>query len=237
MKAITPEPTLAGQVYESIRKSIISGQLAPGSLHSVKSLADSLEVSRTPVREALIDLAAVDMVRFERNRGVRILETQLPDLVEIFVIRLLAEPPMAYRATECMTESGKREIERSFKAMESAASAGNEPLMMEHDRRFHVLLVEQAGNERLARYMDQLRDLILSRGVSTVGKSRSLSDVVDAHRRILCALVAGDAAGAAEAMRDHVLQTAEMIVTQEHQGDPAELRRWAQLSAVPIPKP
>ena len=52
---------------------MITGELAPGSLYSVQTLADQLGVSRTPVREALIKLAQQGMVRFERNRGVRVL--------------------------------------------------------------------------------------------------------------------------------------------------------------------
>ena len=51
MRTIRPDSSLARQVYDSIRASIIRGELAPGSLHSVQELADVLGVSRTPVRE------------------------------------------------------------------------------------------------------------------------------------------------------------------------------------------
>ena len=72
-------------------------------MHSVGSLAEMLGVSRTPVREALIELASRGMVRFERNRGVRVVETSVHDLDEIFEMRRLLEPPAARKAVEQMT--------------------------------------------------------------------------------------------------------------------------------------
>src|SRR5688572_23283914 len=80
---IGPRPSRTQEALDVLRASIISGELVSGSLHSVASLADTLGVSRTPVREALIELAARGMVRFERNRGVRILQTSIHDLEEI----------------------------------------------------------------------------------------------------------------------------------------------------------
>ena len=80
LQAITAEASITDRVRDSIREAIIDGRLAPGSLHSVQSLASSFAVSRTPVREALIDLEGRGMVEFERNRGVRILQTSIHDL-------------------------------------------------------------------------------------------------------------------------------------------------------------
>ena len=103
LQEIKAESSLTARVRESIRQAIIDGSLEPGSLHSVQSLADIFKVSRTPVREALIDLAGADMVEFERNRGVRILETSVHDLEEILVLRILLEVPATHRAAGRMT--------------------------------------------------------------------------------------------------------------------------------------
>ncbi|MCZ7528634.1 MAG: GntR family transcriptional regulator [Acidimicrobiia bacterium] len=232
MKAIKAERSLADQVYDSIRDSILSGRLVPGTLHSVKSLADELEVSRTPVREALIDLASQGMVRFERNRGVRILQRTAHDILEIFSLRLLMEVPATRAAVPRLTDGAVRMLEKEFDRMGAAADAGDEPRMMRHDRRFHVVLLEASGNERLARATDQLRDQILTQGVSTVGRSRSLPEVVEPHRRILEAARRRDAHAAAAAMRDHVLSTGRLILTQEG-GDPSALEEWASFVTYP----
>ncbi len=229
MRTIRPD-SLTRQVYESIRASIIRGELAPGSLHSVQELADVLGVSRTPVREALIDLSTQGMVRFERNRGVRILQTSLHDLEEIFALRLLLEVPAAYLAAEQITDAALRSLRKEFAAMERAAAAENEPTLMEHDRKFHGTILEASGNRRLAGIVDRLRDLVLVRGVSTAGRSRSLGSIVEEHREILGSIERRESAATARALREHILHTAELLLSQDPEGGARSgAVRWADL--------
>jgi DNA-binding GntR family transcriptional regulator len=215
VKQIRQTDTVNAQVLDALRAAVITGELPPGTLHSVQTLATQLGVSRTPVREALIKLAQQGMVRFERNRGVRVLQTSLHDLEEVFALRLLLEVPATRRASQQIDESGRRELRRLYQAMERCARADDEYRMWEHDRRFHLLVLQASGNLRLAEYVDGLRDMVLRRGVSTAGLSRSLDDIVAEHREVLDRIEAGDADGAAEAMRAHLLRTAELLIAQE----------------------
>ncbi len=215
LREIKAESSLTARVRESIRQAIIDGSLEPGSLHSVKSLADIFKVSRTPVREALIDLAGADMVEFERNRGVRILETSVHDLEEILVLRILLEVPATHRAAQRIDAAGLEELRQEMDAMVEASEEGDEPTLMQHDRRFHELINTASGNTRLTEYVDSLRDLILTRGVSTVDNTRSLSEIVDEHEVIVAALASGDADAAASAMKRHLVNTASLMLEQE----------------------
>lgn len=232
IKPIAADRSLTERVHEALRNGIVLGQLAPGSLYSVQGLADMLGVSRTPVREALIDLARQGMVRFERNRGIRILETSIHDLEEIFALRLLLEVPATYRAAEQLQEAAVRELRREFEAMQRAAARADEPTLMRHDRRFHAIVLEMSGNRRLAEYVDHLRDLILTRGASTVGRSRELPDIVAEHQAVLEGLEARDAKRAAAAMRAHLIQTGKLLVEQEGGDANALEKSWAGLLGV-----
>lgn len=194
----------------------------------MQSLAQELGVSRTPVREALIDLAAQGMVRFERNRGVRILETSTHDLEEIFTLRVLLEVPAIRRATEQFTPANLAALRKEFAAQERAVKAEDEARFMEHDRRFHQIILESCGNRRLANFVDRLRDLIHTRGVSTAGRSRTLADIFEEHRAILEAIEDRDPNRAAKAMREHVLRTGELVITQQDGLDSSEARAWAE---------
>lgn len=215
LREIKAESSITARVRESIREAIIDGTLEPGSLHSVQSLADIFKVSRTPVREALIDLAGADMVEFERNRGVRILETSVHDLEEILVMRILLEVPATHRAAQRIDAEGLDALRQELDAMVDAAENGDEPTHMQHDRRFHELINTASGNTRLTEYVDSLRDLILTRGVSTVDSTRSLPEIVAEHEGILAALAAGDADAAAAAMKQHLVNTASLLLEQE----------------------
>lgn len=219
MEQVRPADTVNGQVLGELRTAVVTGELPPGTLHSVQSLATQLGVSRTPVREALIKLAQQGMVAFERNRGVRILPTSVRDLEEVFALRLLLEVPATRRAVRLLDVAGRRELRRLLVAMERAAAADDEFLLSEHDRRFHRMLLRASGNHRLAEYVDGLRDTVLRRGVSTAGSSRTLDDIVAEHRGVLERVEAGDADGAAAAMRSHILHTAALLVAQEGGSD------------------
>ncbi len=229
LKEIKAESSLTDRVRDSIRQAIIDGQLAPGSLHSVQTLADIFKVSRTPVREALIDLAGAGMVEFERNRGVRILETSVHDLEEILVLRILLEVPAAYKAASQIGDEGLKLLRAEMKRMSKAAKAGDEPEMMLHDRVFHELINGASGNARLADYVNSLRDLILTRGVSTVDRTRSLKDIVAEHRAVLGALEARDPDAAAAAMKSHLVNTSALLLEQEGGRDSAVGLGWEDL--------
>lgn len=230
LQEIKADPSITDRVRDSIREAIIDGRLAPGSLHSVQTLASSFGVSRTPVREALIDLEGRGMVEFERNRGVRILQTSIHDLEEILSLRILLEVPAAYRAAEQATEETANELSDELIAMRRAARERDEKTMMAHDRRFHEIINEASGNSRLAVYVDSLRDLILTRGASTVGRSRDLPAIVREHETIIAAIEANDPGAAAAAMKSHLVNTASLLLRQEDDAAGTEPSlRWASL--------
>jgi DNA-binding GntR family transcriptional regulator len=216
MKPVLAErESLAEMVYGSIRDAIIFGELTPNSLHSVHELATLLNVSRTPVREALIKLADQGMVRFERNRGFRILQTTIHDLEEIFSLRMLLEVPATYRAAEQFAAADLRELRQSLDKLETVAAGDTTRDHLEHDAQFHRVIMRAAGNERLTNFIDSLRDLQMARGVSTVGITRELSDVYNDHLAIYQKISEGDARGAAVAMQDHIMLAARLLLKQQ----------------------
>ncbi|MFC0529177.1 GntR family transcriptional regulator [Phytohabitans kaempferiae] len=225
MKPLHHHRSLRSDVLAALRNAIITGELAPGSLHSVNNLATQLGVSRTPVREALLGLAAQNMVRFERNRGIRILQTTAHDIEEIMSLRLLLEVPATYRAVGHLTDADLTRLRLLFTSMQKAAEAGDEQTMVARDREFHKFLIAGSGNQRLASFVDSLRDLVQSRGTTTAGHSRTLTDIVAEHLPILEMAEKRDAAGAARMMQEHLTHTTTLLLTQESPGL-ASLDHW-----------
>lgn len=216
MRAISPtRASLTSQVYASIRDSIVLGELAPGSLHSVAQLADTLEVSRSPVREALISLADLGMVAFERNRGVRILQTSAHDLEEVFSLRLLLEVPAAFRAAQVMDPADVERLREALGTVEEFVGSATLREQQQRDADFHRVILTAAGNGRLATFVGTLRDHQMIRGVSTAGKTRDPADIYADHTLIFERIAAGDPHAAASAMRDHLATSIRLLVAQE----------------------
>jgi DNA-binding GntR family transcriptional regulator len=185
---IAAPQTLASHARAAVLAAIGDGRLAPGALHSVAQLADQLGVSRTPVREALLMLEREGRVRFERNRGVRILAPTAHDVAEVFELRLLLEVPATAKACGAVDPGPLR----------AAIEAGD-------DAGFHDLIAHAAGNRRLAAVVAGLREALAGTG------ARDAAEVAAEHRAILDALDAGDADRASAAMRYHLRRSAELI--------------------------
>src|SRR5262249_39206195 len=130
------------------------------------------------------------------------------------------------RAASRMNKSTLRALRNEWMAMADAASDDDEPTLMDHDRKFHRVILEQSGNRRLAEFVDQLRDLVLIRGISTVARSRSLADIVNEHRLVLEALESSNADLSADLMRSHILHTGELLLHQSGSHDTAAAIAW-----------
>src|SRR6478672_598431 len=96
--------SLPDAVVDAVRAGITAGELVPDETYSVYQLADLLDVSRSPVREALVRLAEAGLVQINRNRGFRVVIPQARDIEEIIDIRLALEPAAARRAAEHATD-------------------------------------------------------------------------------------------------------------------------------------
>jgi DNA-binding GntR family transcriptional regulator len=210
-----PSPSLEREVYRRLRDLIVSGDLLPGELYSMNELAAQLHVSRTPVAQAVARLVDQGMVLVEHRRGLRVLETSTHDLAEIYEMRLLLEPRATYRATGLMRKAERRRLSAAVTALGEVDVSGSAREYLRRDAEFHRVILRASGNRRLADHVQSLRDLQMIRSISTVERTQPLADVVAEHQHIHDLIVAGDAAGAAEAMHRHIAVTYERLLEQE----------------------
>lgn len=194
-----------------MRGEIQRGTLRPGELYSVQQLAERFGVSRTPVREGLLRLADAGVLAFERNRGFRILDPDDHRVAEVFQTRLLLEVPAAALAATRIDGAGVAELDRHLAAMDDAADRNAAAEFWRHDVAFHDTVIEASGNRQLGRIVAGLRDMVLSIGATTL-HGRTLHDVGRAHQPIRHALAAGDAEAAADAMAEHLVSTASLLL-------------------------
>jgi DNA-binding GntR family transcriptional regulator len=208
-------PSLTDAVVEAVRTGVQQRQLVPGEVYSVYQLAELLGVSRSPVREALLRLAEVGLVEIARNRGFRVVLPTAHDVAEIFEIRLALEPAAARRAAErgCPDAAGV------LATMADAAAYDDEPAFWAADRALHRAILVAAGNRRAAEVVEQLRATTALLGPPTTATGRSLAEIHAEHRPIVDAVLAGDAAAAEDAMREHLEHTRDLLTRGEWSRD------------------
>src|SRR3954470_22246335 len=139
--------------YERIRALILTGDIPPGTRLGQVDLADRLGVSRTPVREALRRLDAEGLVDFQDNRGFRVAELAIEDVVRRLEVRLLLEPGIARLAAERATDADLHALEANVRREERARSA---QAVHDASREFHLLVAAAAHNGELVATIEGL---------------------------------------------------------------------------------
>jgi DNA-binding GntR family transcriptional regulator len=198
-------PSFREQARQFIRGLIITGQMRRDELYSVPRLAADLQVSATPVREALLDLAREGLLEPVRNRGFRVVALTPKELNDIFAIRLLLEvPSMAEVARRGGSPEQLQELRRLAEAMQKSAAAGDLMGFLETDRKFHIALIDMVGNEPLSNMVAALRDRVRLFGFSGGKTKEHLSKSAAEHFQLLDLIEKRDAAGAAAMIKHHL---------------------------------
>lgn len=199
---------LADHVYEELLAALMDGRLEPGAVVSIDGTARELDVSPTPVREALARLEHTGMVRRVALKGYRVAPMfTREDFAELMEARLAIEPVNARLACSRITPDRLGALEEAV-AVQATAPRGPSFLeykdYLEADERFHQLIAQQTGNQFLvaayAALGGQVQRFRLFGGVGITDAELAIAE----HRAVLDALASGDPARAEAAMADHV---------------------------------
>ncbi|WP_206018970.1 GntR family transcriptional regulator [Salinicola acroporae] len=195
--------SLREQILKQIRSEIISGESRPGSLYSVPALAAELDVSTTPVREALLELANAGLVEPIRNRGFRVSQLTVSELEDIFDMRELLELHAARR----MMANGFQSTRELSGYADQIALAVKEDSVQDYliaDRQFHNAMFMAAGNHVLTKSALELRDRMRLFGIRSSAGFERQRESVDEHYRIVELIEAGDAEQLCQTLRVHI---------------------------------
>ncbi len=197
-------------VRETVRHAILSGQLPSGTRLVQAELAEQLDVSTTPVREALRDLVAEGLVRFDAHRGGVVHELSAEEFDEIYAIRLVLEPVAMRRVVEKITDQGIERIE----AIHERTLANPTPDAAEYvdyNREFHLAIYQEAASPRLAAILEGLLDASVMYVSSAMRESPEARDrALQDHGGIIEAVKTRDAEAAAKAILGHIRQPSEL---------------------------
>ena len=192
--------------YRNLRRMVMSGELAPGSVLAQTELAASLGMSLTPLREALKQLANEGLVEVGGYRNARITPVTAPQVRDFMEVRLALDPLAAALAAERHDADDERAIRAAAQELRPVNAHGGEEALTAH-RRFHVALYRSSHNARLIRMLDGLwdeSDRYRRLGLRLIPADETRVRDAREHRELMERVLARDAAGAADAMTAHV---------------------------------
>lgn len=200
--AAPPKPafvkrSFAEDAYLRLKAQILDNALPPGHRALEAELAETLGMSRTPVREALLRLQAEGLVRVEPRRGMVVLSISPAEMAEIYDVLTALETMAAETLARLMPDPVRmRPLWRAVEEMEVALAADDLDAWADADEQFHRSLVEVCGNGRLASAALTFRDQIRrTRHLTLRLRARPLRSN-EAHRTLLRAIESGDAEAA-----------------------------------------
>ena len=214
MEELTPltkqHQSLTELTYRMIRKMIISGEIQPGEWLRQEQLAQQLEVSHTPIRQALDWLVADGLAERVPHKGVRITEINENEIAEIYCLRLLLDPIVARLAAKNISDDQLERLQLIVQKTKKRTSLNDMPTRRSLNREFHKIISESTGNGTLERVYEILwnrfPDWIFYEGLykdpDTIAKRFAKEN--EEHKKIFETLASHDTNLAEKLSTDHI---------------------------------
>lgn len=191
-------------VYEELKRQILVGEILPGTRMMEVELADSMGVSRTPVREAIRKLEKEGLVVIEPRRGAYASDISIKELLDVLEVRRDLEGLAASLASKSVSEDEKNEFVRINAAYKKAIEDGNTEDMIEYDSKFHRLIGECSGNGALTQVLSQIQELSLRFRYLYYDDFTRYEHMPMEHEAIEEAILSGDADRARSVSSEHI---------------------------------
>ena len=201
--------TLAEKAFETLHQAIITGQLRPGTRLPIEELAEVLEMSPMPIREAVRRLDGAGLVENIPHRGARVTELSITDLAEVYEARLALEVLAIRRAAERFDGPHEAVAAARLDNLQGMSDDNSARTSAAHEA-FHFALYDAAASAWLTRLIRPVWETS-ERYCLETPQCRQLATRGNEHRGILDACAANDPDRAALALHDHLARTANNI--------------------------
>ena len=203
--------SLHQEVASTLREEIFAGVLTPGSFLDEVALCERLEISRTPLREALKVLTAEGLLRHEPRRGCFVNEVTEQDLDDIFPVIALLEGRCAFEAARNATDADLVELTTLHERLNGHARAGRINDYYETNFAIHEAIITLANNRWLAQSIADLRKILKLARLQQLHAPGRLAQSLSEHMTVFAALRSHDSEGADAAMRTHITRQREAL--------------------------
>jgi DNA-binding GntR family transcriptional regulator len=201
----------ADALRDQLEQDIVTGTLRPGERLDEQGLAVRFGVSRTPIREALMQLATAGLVTLQPRRGAFVAALGLKDIVERFEVMAALEAACGALAARRITDEERRELLAAHEACAREAAGGGSDAYYYANEHFHEVIYAACHNAFLAEQTRQLHDRLKPyRRLQLRARSRVAGSLAE-HQGIVDAILAGEGDEAERLLREHILIQGERL--------------------------
>jgi DNA-binding GntR family transcriptional regulator len=207
MYAVARQPSLRSQAVDQLRGAIVTGQLEPGSMHSEQSIAADMAISRTPIREALLQLASEGLVEFVPQRGVRITEFNAEHLAQVFQFRAAIESFCAGKLASQSHPDALARLDAELERQTAIIAVDDRLAWVKANMDFHTQIVSSAGNKLMVDALALLASHTMRVGYRMNYRRQRMQESVDEHSAVVEAIRRRDPERARALAAEHLYVT------------------------------
>ncbi len=200
---------LTREAYNDIRKMIFSNELKPGQKIPYRKMAEGINMSLTPVVQALKHMEFMGLVRHEQNKGFFVEKVTSREIDEAYKLRSLIEPDMLAETISNLDEQGEKKIGTALDEYLDACQKGSLKLKLVKDIQFHMSMAELSGQNLSILILRYLFDFLYLRFGQDLIFSRPSEDSADAHTAIFDAIKSKDVETAIRVLKKHIKEIHE----------------------------
>lgn len=219
-ESLTLPSTYKQKAYQLIKDAILYRRLKVGNVYSQDGLCAELKISRTPVREALLELQKEGYIKILRGRGIEVVPISPKEAKDIIEMRLIIELAGSELAARRAAQHDIDRMREKLDEMSLSLDTEDNTLLYRQDRQFHILIFEASGNQRMLETVESLRDLFLRlETLQAFHDSQGREQILMEHEKIYEAIRTHDPESAKKAMQEHLDQTYVRTVWPVMQAD------------------
>ncbi|MDM0034486.1 GntR family transcriptional regulator [Variovorax sp. J22P271] len=202
--ASSPRINLSDKIREALEAEIVSGKLDAGSRIDEQELMDRFAVSRTPAREAILQLMSAGLVTTLPRQGAVVATLSLPEYIAMLEILMELEGLAARLAARRMPAAQRKQLQEAHGACQRAAAQDDAEAYGQANRVFHEIIYDGSLNEVLARQLRSMRLRMRHPQRALFDRPNRIRNSLAEHQTLLEAIVAGDEDAAYRAMTGHI---------------------------------
>lgn len=210
--------SLHEQAHQAIRSAILAGELLPGQRLVETELAEKLQVSRTPIREAVRQLQNEDLITPDANGVLRVATFTVEDALQLYDCRIALEQLSVAEACRNGSDEQTKTLLQSLERAEKLIDAKPTPLtnfqLLDADYQFHRQIAEMSNNLWLRSLLDQLFDKMALLRIQTIQQNRDVLNIHSEHRQVYEAIYSGNYDAAAKAVVAHLAAAKTRVVLE-----------------------
>ena len=214
LQAFQERKSLGEHVFESLKHSIVRGKISSGEWLVESHIAETLGISRTPVREAIHKLEREGLIERQPRGGFTVLGLERDDIEETFGIRSVLEGYAARLAAVKHNAQELEQLENKIDEFQNALDRKKMSLLPAINTEFHDLLYGLSKSPKLINMINGLRDQIYRYRQMILKERKFASTSNQDHKKMIKYIRRRDAEGAERLVREHILRGQEMVLKE-----------------------